>query len=238
MKAVTAMAIVAAATASAGCGRAHGEAGPVVSRAFPVGEFQRIEVSGPYEVSVATGQAASVHATGSERLIERMVVEIENGTLKIHPRKGRLGINWSHDGEARVSVTAPSLDGAAIAGSGDIRIDRISGASFDGSVAGSGDLRVAQLDVQRLNMEIAGSGEIEAAGRARQASYGIGGSGDIRAGKVAAETAKVSIAGSGSIAGHATQTAKVSIAGSGDVRLTGGAKCEVSKSGSGDVVCS
>jgi hypothetical protein len=223
--AITLAIAVAAAAGSAGCVRANDEPGPNISRAFPVGEFQRIEVSGPYDVSVATGQAPSVKATGNQSLIDHMVVEIEDGTLKIHPKKrGGFHMGWSGNGTARVDVTAQDLDGAAIAGSGALAIDRVAGDSFEGSVAGSGDLRLANVDVQRLKMEIGGSGSIEAAGRARNANYAIGGSGDIRAAKVAAQTAEVSIGGSGNIAGNANGTAKVSIAGSGNVTMTGGAK--------------
>ena len=239
--AITFVMVAAAAAGSAACVRADGEPGPTISRAFPVGQFQRIEVSGPYEVNVATGQAPSVKATGNQKMIDHMVVEIEGGTLKIHPEKrGGFHMGWSNNrnGNARVTVTAQALDGAAIAGSGALAIDRIAGDSFEGSVAGSGDLRLANVDVQKLKMAIGGSGSIEAAGRARDANYAIGGSGDIRAAKLAAQTAKVSIGGSGNIAGNASETAKVSIAGSGNVNITGGAKCEVSKAGSGDVSCS
>jgi hypothetical protein len=240
MRNVVTFAIIAAAAAgSAGCVNAHGEPGPTISRAYPVGPFQRIEVSGPYQVSVATGQAPSVNATGNQRLIERMVVEIEDGTLKIHPEK-RHGIHmgWSNDGKAKVTVTTQMLDAAGIAGSGALAIDRIAGESFDGSVAGSGNLRVGNVDVQNLKMSIGGSGSIEASGRARGANYAIGGSGDIRAAKLATETAEVSIGGSGNIAGNASRTAKVDIAGSGNVTITGGAQCAVSKAGSGNVRCS
>jgi hypothetical protein len=231
--------IAAAAAGAAGCTNAHGEPGPTISRAFPVGEFQRIEVSGPYQVSVATGQAPSVHATGNQKMIDRMVVEIEDGTLKIHPEKrGGFRMGWSDNGNAKVTVTAQALEGAAIAGSGALAIDRVAGEAFDGSVAGSGDLQLANVDVQRLKMAIGGSGSIKAAGRARDANYAIGGSGDIRATKLAAQTAKVSIGGSGNIAGQASETAKISIAGSGNVAMTGGAKCEISKAGSGNVDCS
>ena len=237
--AITLAIIAAAAAGSSACSRANGEPGPTISRAFPVGQFQRIEVSGPYQVNVATGQAPSVKATGSQKLLDRMVVEIEDGTLRIHPEKRNgFNMNWSNHGNAKVTVTAEALDGAAIAGSGALAIDRVAGDSFDGSVAGSGDLRLANVDVQNLKMAIGGSGSIEAAGRAREANYAIGGSGDIRAAKLAAETAKVSIGGSGNIVGNASGSARVDIAGSGNVTMTGGAKCEISKVGSGNVDCS
>ena len=233
--------MAATALTSAGCGRAHGEEdnSPQTSRSYPVGQFDKVELAGAYNVTIATGKAPSVSAVGSEKALERMVVEVEGGVLKIHPDKHRgFSFGWSRSKPVRLTITTQNLAGAELAGSGDINIDRVQGESFDGSVAGSGDLRIAQIDVQRLKMEIAGSGSAQAAGRSREADYGIAGSGDIKAANVASETAKVSIAGSGNVTGQATRTASVDIMGSGNVRLTGGAQCKISKAGSGNVDCS
>lgn len=229
------------ALASAGCGRAHGEEdnSPQASRSYPVGQFDRVELAGAYNVTIATGKAPSVSAVGSQKSIDRMVVEVEGGVLKIHPEKHRgFSFGWSNHKPVQLTITTQSLSAAELAGSGDINIDRVQGESFDGSVAGAGDLKIAQVDVQRLKMDIAGSGSVEAAGRAREADYGIAGSGNIKAANVATESAKVSIAGSGNVTGQATQTASVDIMGSGDVRITGGAQCKISKAGSGNVDCS
>ena len=232
--------IVLAAAAVAGCGRSNAETGgATVQRQYQVGGFQSIEVAGPYEVEVVTGDAVSVSASGPEKLIDRLVVEVKGDRLYIHPQK-ESRFQWGKSrGSARVQVTAPALRGAAIAGSGGITIDRVSGDSFDGSIAGSGDLRVQTLDVQSLKLSIAGSGDLQArSGQARNAQYSIAGSGGIDTSAVRAETASISIAGSGSVNGQATRTADVSIMGSGDVTLTGGAKCTVSKMGSGEARCS
>jgi hypothetical protein len=234
-------ATAAAAAALAGCTGARSESGgPTVQRSYQVGGFERIEVAGPYEVDVRTGSDPSVQASGPEKTVERMIVEVDGDTLKIHSRKRRsLNFGWSNDHVVRLMVTVPALRGAEIAGSGGINVDRVTGDSFEGAVAGSGDLQVGQVDVQRLSMGIAGSGEIRAGtGRARRVEYEIAGSGDIDAGALAAEEAQVSIAGSGNVRANATRAASVDIAGSGDVQLTGGAKCQVSKAGSGNVTCS
>ena len=237
------MGIVAGAIASSGCARDRGESpGPPTTRNYQVGAFERLEVAGPYDVTVATGSAPSVQATGGERAIEKMVVEVENGTLKIHPKKRNgMSFNWSsHRGPpVKLTVTVPSLSAAEIAGSGDINVNKVAGDSFEGGIAGSGNLRLGEVNVKRLKAEIAGSGAFNAGtGRATVADYEIAGSGDIQAGGLVAETASVSIAGSGNVAAQATGTASVDIAGSGDVRLTGGAKCSISKAGSGNVDCS
>ena len=239
-KSIAAATLVACAATSA-CGRVHEDLGKTVSRTYQVGNFQEIEVAGPYEVDVRTGPAVSVAARGSERLLDRTEVEVRGDKLVIHPQRNHSWFNfsWSHHGKAQFTVTVPQLSGATIAGSGGIHVDKVQGNAFEGSVAGSGGINVGNLDVQQLKLSIAGSGGVKAlAGKAQSVKYDIAGSGDIDARGVAAQAADVTIAGSGSIRANASGTAKVSIMGSGDVDVTGGAKCEISKAGSGDVRCS
>ena len=243
MRKSLALAAVAASATISGCGRVHAEdGGATVSRNYQVGNFQKIEVAGPYDVEVRTGTNPSVSARGSEKLLGRTIVEVKGDRLVIHPEqsKGWFHMGWSsHHGHANFVVTVPRLTGATIAGSGDIKVDKVQGDKFDGTVAGSGGLDVAAMDVQTLKLAIAGSGSAKAGtGKAQSASYDIAGSGDVDAGGVQTQQAKVSIAGSGSVKAHASSTADVSIMGSGDVEVSGGAKCSVSKAGSGNVRCS
>lgn len=234
---------IAVAAAAAGCSSTGGsdDMGPAVSRNYQVGGFERIEVAGPYDVTVTTGSAPSVRANGGEKAIEHLIVEVENGTLRIHPLK-RKGFNFGfsrRSGPVQLVVTVPALTAAQIAGSGEISVDKITGDTFDAGVAGSGDLDLGQVRVKKLKMAISGSGAIRTSdGQADVADYEIAGSGDIDAGGLVTKVAGVSIAGSGNVRAHATDTASVDIAGSGNVDVKGGAKCTVSKAGSGDVRCS
>ena len=214
------------------------EAGPQTSRNYQVGSFDRIAVAGPYDVRVVTGGQPGVSATGGENLLDETEVVVENGTLKIKPKK-RNGIrwNWGDDGKAEFTVNAAALRGASIAGSGEIAVDRVSG-DFDGEIAGSGNLRLPAVEGGRIKFDIAGSGEVAAAGKADSVEVSIAGSGDVDARSLASRTADVSIAGSGNVTANASETADVSIMGSGDVEMTGGARCSVSKAGSGNVRCS
>jgi len=235
------LAAVVAASALSGCQvHASEDAGRTVSRNYQVGNFQQIEVAGPYDVDVRTGSNVSVSAKGGEKLLDKTTVEVKGDKLVIHPESSHSFFNfgWGHHGKASFVVTVPSLNGATIAGSGDIRVDKVAGQNFEGTVAGSGGLDVASLDVQQLKVAIAGSGGVKAAGKAQSAKYEIAGSGDIDAGGVQTQGLAVSIAGSGGVKAHSSGNADVSIMGSGDVEVTGGAKCKISKAGSGDVRCS
>lgn len=232
----------AVAMAAAGCGKSHAEdGGPTVQRNYQVGAFDKIEVAGPYDVTVRTGSGPSVSASGPEKAVEQLVVEVRGDKLVIHTKDRNRGIfSWgSHNfGNTSLQVTVPALSAAAIAGSGGLSIDKIKGDTFKGAVGGSGDLTLGSLEVQSLKLAIGGSGDIRASGQAGSADYTIAGSGDIDASGLSSQTADASIAGSGSIRAKATGTANAKIMGSGDITLTGGAKCSVSKMGSGDINCS
>ena len=238
----TVILLATAATLSlAACGGSSAEApGPRVQRDYAVGEFDKIEVAGPFDVTVTTGGKPSVHASGPSNLIDKMEVTVEGGVLKIRPEKRKSMFNWnfgSHGG-AKVAVSVPMLSEAAIAGSGGITIDKVSGANFKGDIAGSGDLRLAAVDAGAVELSIAGSGGVTVAGKAKSVTYEIAGSGDIDAKGLVAETARVSIAGSGNVGANAWGSAAVEMIGSGNVNLVGGAKCTIEKHGSGDVTCS
>lgn len=243
MRNALAAAAIVVATASA-CSQARGEdGGPTVSRNYQVGSFDQIELAGRYDVEVRTGANASVAASGPERAMEQLIVEVEDGKLVIKPRNERRWFNWggrsSSKDKVRVAVTVPALTAATLAGSGNIRIDKVQGERFEGEIAGSGDLQLGSVEVGELKLSIAGSGGLDAgSGRARLAEYGIAGAGDVRATRLTTEQLKVSIAGSGNVAAHAIGAADVDIVGSGNVDISGGAKCAVSKAGSGNVRCS
>jgi hypothetical protein len=235
------VAVIAASAAVSGCNVHDNDGGATVSRNYQVGNFQQIEVAGPYQVEVRTGPAPSVSGQGPEKLLERITVEVQGDKLLIHSEQhnGWLNFGWSHHGTARFTVTVPQLSAATLAGSGAVHVDQARGQGFTGTLAGSGSLGIDNVDVQSLKLVLTGSGDIKAGpGKAQSAEYVVAGSGRVDAGGVQAQQAKVSLAGSGNLRGNASGPADVSLMGSGDVDLAGGAKCTISRAGSGSVHCS
>ena len=216
------------------------EAGAVVERDVAIGAFQKVAVSGPYEVEVKAGGQPGIHVSGGENLIAASEFVVEGDTLKIRTKERNIRWHTSDDSEkVRVTVSGGgAISAAAIAGSGGLKVERATAPNFEGAVAGSGDLEIAALETGEAKLSIAGSGDISAAGKAQRVRAEIAGSGDIDAAGLNATDADVSIAGSGNIRAHATGAANVSITGSGNIAITGGAKCNVSKRGSGEVTCS
>ena len=215
-----------------------GASGQNGRRDFQVGAFDRVELAGSQNVVVKVGGAPSAYAEGDTGLLEKLEVEVVNGVLRIGQKKGKWSFGWSKDrAPITVHVTAPSLKGAEVAGSGDMKIDTVQADDFAAAIAGSGELEVGSLRAKTTRFSIAGSGGVRAAGTADSADFQIAGSGDVRAGGLEVKRAKVSIAGSGNVEAKAMESADVAIMGSGDAVISGTAKCSVSKMGSGDVRC-
>ena len=211
--------------------------GKKIDRAFQVAGFDRVSLGGPHNVIVTVGGAPSVRAQGDSALIEQLEIKVEDGELQIG-NKDRNRLSWSSKGQPlTIYVTTGSLRAASLAGSGNLKVDRAEGKSFDAAIGGSGNIELGSLKVEQASFAIGGSGNIKAAGTAGSTESSIGGSGDLDLAGLDARRASVSIAGSGNVTGRATESADISIVGSGDVTLAGGGKCEISKVGSGEARC-
>ncbi len=211
------------------------DAGQRTQRSYDLAGFDSVSLAGPHDVVVTVGAAHSVRAEGGSAVLDALEIKVDGRNLEIGMKRG----NWRFRDQPRtiIHVTMPAIRGAAIAGSGDMRIDRAEGPEFSASIGGSGNIDVAALRAGEANFSIAGSGDIRAAGTAGRAKISIAGSGDVDIAGVETRNSNVSIVGSGNVRARAMETADVSIMGSGDVEISGSAKCSISKMGSGGVRC-
>jgi len=206
------------------------------ARSYAAADFTAVELRGPDDVDVRVGSAFSVRAEGDSSTLDRLVIVRENGKLRIGRKSSFL--HWGSSGKIKVFVTMPRITAGALAGSGDMTIDRVDGSDFRGSLAGSGDMKIGRLAAETSALSIAGSGDITVGGgEAARFKASIAGSGDIDAKGLTAREASVNIAGSGSVTATVDGPAQVSIMGSGDVDLGAKAKCDTHKVGSGEVRC-
>jgi hypothetical protein len=204
---------------------------------YQVAPFVEVSNTGPQDVVITRGDTVSVRATGSPRALGLLEAVVKDGRLSIGPKKGFDWGNWSNLQHATFYVTMPRIEAAALAGSGDIRIDQVESERFSGAVAGPGELSIGSIKVTDADLSVAGSGGISAAGSANNSRVSIGGWGTVAAGALRSGSASVSIGGSGDVALTVEDQANVSVMGSGDVAISGPAKCSVTRMGSGDVSC-
>jgi hypothetical protein len=205
-------------------------------RRFPVTGFEKVWASGSEDITITTGKAASVVATGPQERLDNLDIAVASGTLKIDHKKSS-NWSWGTGDQVHIAITMPALHGIHASGSGDIMADTGSGPAFEGSLSGSGDMKIGRINSPDVALRTSGSGDIMAAGQCTNAKVTISGSGDMALAGLACTNVDVTISGSGDVAAHATGNANIRISGSGDVKITGGARCTSHTSGSGDVTC-
>lgn len=204
---------------------------------YELAAFDEVVTSGPQDVEITIGETFSVRVEGPPQALSLLEPVVENGRLTIGPRDGFSWNRWRRLDGATFYVTMPRLDSVTMAGSGEVRIDRIEGDSFEATIGGPGEIAIDEIDVGEAGFTVAGSGNLVVAGAARETRITIAGSGEVQAGNLESETATIQIGGSGDVALGVEREARVSITGSGDVTILGDAECSVTRMGSGDVRC-
>ncbi len=207
--------------------------GKQVEKTRQVGNFEALGVSGSFDVFLVKGQEGKVILNVEENLEPYLETEVENGTLKVRWKKGS---NIRTTKNTTVTVHFNSLNGVALAGSGDIvSKDRIETDEMKIAVAGSGDIQL-ELSANASKAAVSGSGDIELSGTSNSFEAAVAGSGDIKAFDLKTETAELKISGSGTIHASVENELVARISGSGDIKYKGNPRVEdVKVSGSGSV---
>lgn len=198
--------------------------------------FSAVKALGPDNIVFITSDTFTIKADGNSKALATLRYKMDDGAIVI----GRKNGNWFGDeGKSlTVTITAPSLLSASLAGSGDFTADQMRGDDVEVKIAGSGSLNVTNIEAKKLVTKIAGSGDAVISGTVERADISVLGSGSVNAQRLTAADADVSIAGSGDVRLNATRNVKAKVAGSGDVNVTGGATCESKSVGSGSISCS
>ena len=208
----------------------------ITTEAATTESFSKLKALGPDNIVFVTSSAFSIKAAGSAKAIATLRYKVDGDSIIIGRKKG----SWfGEEGEGvTITVTAPSLSEASLAGSGDFSADKMTGDDVVVKIAGSGQLKVDSVTAKKLESKIAGSGGALLSGKVDSVDISVAGSGNFDARKLTATDADVSIAGSGDIRLTATGKVDANVAGSGNIEITGGAKCSSKSMGSGSINCS
>ena len=207
-------------------------------RRHSVTDFDRVQVDGPFQVTLATGRSNSAVVTGSADAVERVSIDVQGRTLRIRPNRSAWGgYPGEGVGPVQIALATHDLRAASVSGSGSISIDKARSMRFDLAVSGSGRITLGNVEADTLTLGLLGSGRIEIAGRAKELRATIQGNGDLRAEKLLVEDARVNADTAGFVEVSVRRSADVTATGPGDTRIIGKPACLVKSLGSGRVAC-
>ncbi len=215
------------------CNKVSGE-GPVVSQTFSTGNFSSLESGIDADVFYTQDSFYKVEIQAQQNILNLVRTPIVNGELRLQFEKFR---NVSHREKIIVNITAPSLVGLGINGSGTLRaLQPLSVPSLKLKVNGSGNVSISQFSGATLSADVCGSGNISvSSGNTIYQQIQISGSGAVSTPGLIAKNVTADISGSGYASVQASDFIDVSISGSGDLYYIGNPSVHQSISGSGKV---
>ncbi len=198
---------------------------PYQSRKIAVGTFDRLMISGPFEVGViVTDEPGQVLLQGPAPLLADTIVTVEGGALSIRYREGATW-SWNPGSGVNVVIFTPHLSSVSLKGAAIVEVDGVRGETFAAATEGSGTMKATGLNVERVRLTTGGAGGISAEGVAREAIYLVGGSGSIDAMRLRVTRADIATEGAGSTYANVSGMATIASAGSGRIEVVGGATC-------------
>jgi hypothetical protein len=181
-----------------GCGHRSGATGSgvIATEERTLADFNFVQLVGSGIVEIKPGPVSTARLTFDDNLLTNISTRIEGPMLIIAPSTG-----VTSGRVLKVEVTAPTLAGVAI--------------------EGSGELSTGPFDSRNFLIRITGSGRIAAAGTTDSLEIKISGSGTVDATGMAARMANITIMGSGHVDLHATNQVAAKIMGTGQIRYSG-----------------
>ena len=207
-------------------------------RRYTVTDFDRIQVEGPFQVTLTTGKGPSALASGDTRALDRVSVEVQSRTLTIRPNRSAWGgYPGQQSGPIKLTVSTHDLSGATLIGSGSLAIDKAQAMKFDAALSGSGRIAIGSVEADALTLGLLGGGKLMLGGKAKSVRATISGSGDLEAAGLRSEDAEINADTSGNIALAVRRAARITATGAGNVAIDGSPACTVSNRGAGTVSC-
>lgn len=207
--------------------------GNVTSVTVNTSDYHGIKGIGSMDIHLEKGTEGSIVVKTDSNLQEYIVVEVEDGVLKISSKK-----NTNLQTKKGIHVYVPFMDisEVTLVGSGDVDTkDTVKSASLLVKVTGSGDVRLA-VDATDLEAKITGSGDVVLNGNTTNLDVTITGSGDFDGDGLNADSTNAQVSGSGDASVNASKYLNARVFGSGDIKYGGNPeKRDTKVSGSGRI---
>ncbi len=213
MKNLRANSILVSATAAIAiaCGAAFaGDDDERISKTLSLKDFERISVSGVYDLAIAVGGDYSIAIAGPADEVERIEVSVSNGELEFSQTERKGGWRRKQEG-VDVAITLPMLRSLDVSG------------VVDGDIEG--------IDADTFDFDISGVGDIDIEGRCDTLTANVSGVGDLDADGLECRSVEISVSGVGDASVFASEEVDAIVSGMGDIDVYGKPE-RVSKSGS------
>jgi hypothetical protein len=207
--------------------------GNVITQAFEVGEFERIDFNGIGRIEITQGDTTSLEVEAEENIVNALRIETTGNKLYMGIKRGYINIIPTRDIVFRLTVE--DLDMIELSGAGAVVCDSFETEklSIDSSGMGSVDMDITSED---LEVSISGAGKVSMAGKVDTQKISISGVGSYSSEDLASRICEIDISGAGKAEVNVTETLDVTMSGVGNVEYTGNPSISQNISGVGGTI--
>ena len=204
--------------------------GNVVKEKRTISPFNKIVISGPYEVLLHKGSQERIELEVDENLLKLIETEVHNNTLFIsssQPIRNKTSL--------RLYITLVNLEEVAVSGA--IELSSKSPFTFKNlaiEVSGAAAIDL-DINVENLTMDMSGASETTLIGNANNFEIKLSGASELDSKKLKTNNTSVSISGASSASVFAKKTLDISVSGAASVRYKGSPKVTKSITGAGSI---
>jgi phage shock protein PspC (stress-responsive transcriptional regulator) len=204
------------------------------SQILNVTNFRKISVVGPFYVKIIKDAGFGVKAWGEAEDLNKMKYEVEDGELKIYPRKS--GFSLGNDmNPIYISIQMPNLQEVSLVGAStgeiaDFKADRL-------KITQTGATRCfLRTTSRRLNLDLTGASVAVVQGTTDVMEANVVGACKLKAGKLRVETAELDVTGGSAADVFVTRELKADVNGGSDLTYKGNPELtEIDHNGGGQV---
>lgn len=198
-----------------------------------VDPYDKVQVSGPYEVKLVSGEPGEITIAGDEDIARHILVTSTHGMLTIKTDKEHLTYCRKFS-SIKITIPIAVLNGLTLNGSGSIKYSGVLNNNIKIGLNGSGCISMC-VNTTDVTAGITGSGDIKLKGTAKNFSCKIAGSGTINALNLTAANVEAAVTGSGDVLVMSNKAIKGRIQGSGTISFSGEPKDrDLKRTGSGE----
>jgi len=209
-------------------------AAPAVAedRHYPLTDFDRVIIEGPYVIHIVAGRPTAVTASGSRQALDLLTLDQQGQLLRIRRNRtasagSASALSPAPAGIIRIEINARTLRSVRIIGPTQVTVEGARGLNLELSVEGSGTITATGVDADNLSLALIGAGNLAVAGTTRALTGNFQGTGEIRAADLRASRATIVSTNGGAIALRVDGPAAVTSNGLGPIRVFGHPDCTV-----------
>lgn len=201
--------------------------GPLTERNVEVSSFDKIHISGGWEVTLVPGEAYDLRINVQENLQDHVKVSINGNMLEVGT-EGKVSTNE----RMKIRISAPEIAGIHLSGASVLRTERLLTASrLDLECSGASELYL-EVDCDQITLDVSGASEAYLEGSAGQLNVGASGAAKFYGSSCQTESTEVHTSGASYAEVNVTSSLMAEASGASKIVYSGNPE-QVTESSSG-----